>query len=51
MKILAILSFVLFTACATTDTERVRHVKYTCEKSGELDMYFSDEENEVEVRQ
>jgi len=51
MRLLAICSFVLFTACATTDTERVRHVKYTCEKSGELDMYFSDEENEVEVRQ
>ena len=51
MRLIAICSFVLFTACATTDTERVRHVKYTCEKSGELDMYWADEENEVELRQ
>ena len=51
MRLLAIFSVVLLTACATTDTERVRHIKYTCEKSGELDMYFSDEESEIEVRQ
>ena len=51
MKLLALVSLALMVACATTDTERVRHIKYTCEKSGELDMYLSDEENEVEVRQ
>ena len=51
MRLLAIFSFVFFTACATTDTDRVRHVKYSCEKQGELDMYFSDEESEIEVRQ
>ena len=41
----------LLSACATTDTERVRHVKYSCEKQGELEMYFSDEESEIEIRQ
>ena len=48
MRLLIIL---LLTACASTDTERVRHVKYSCERNGELDMFWADEENEVEVRQ